>query len=63
VERWVNVSDSEDFVALQTKLTSKTFGCDKIENIDRLDNGDEDAHDILKYLVHDVVAREIMLNL
>jgi hypothetical protein len=63
VERWVNVSDSEDFVALETRLTGKTFGCDKITNIDQLDNGDEDAHDILKYLAHEVVAKEIVLNL
>lgn len=63
IDKWINVSDSEDFVALQTKLTSTTFGCDKIENIDRLDNGNEDAHDILRYLAHDVVAKEIVLNL
>lgn len=63
VDKWVNVSDNEDFVAFQTRLTSTTFGCDKIENIDRLDNGDEDAHDILRYLAHDVVAKEIVLNL
>jgi hypothetical protein len=63
VDKWVNVSDDEDFVAFQTKLTSTTFGCDKIANIDQLDNGDEDAHDILKYLAHDIVAKEIVLNL
>lgn len=63
VDRWLNISDSEDFVALETKLTGETFGCDQIANIDRLDNGDEDAHDILKYLAHDVVAKEIVLNL
>lgn len=63
VDRWVNVSDSEDFVAFQTKLTSTTFGCNKIMNIDQIDNGYEDAHDILKYLAHDVVAQEIVLNL
>jgi len=63
VNKWVNVSDNEDFVALETRLTGETFGCDKITNIDQLDNGDEDAHDILKYLAHDVVAKEIVLNL
>ncbi|MBD1995227.1 hypothetical protein H6G00_01105 [Leptolyngbya sp. FACHB-541] len=63
VDKWVNISDDEDFVAFQTKLTSTTFGCDKIVNIDQLDNGDEDAHDILKYLAHDIVAKEIVLNL
>jgi len=63
VDKWLNISDSEDFVALETKLTGETFGCDKIINIDQLDNGDEDAHDILRYLAHNVVAEEIMLNL
>ncbi|MGD1702232.1 hypothetical protein [Dapis sp. BLCC M229] len=63
VDKWVNVSDSEDFVALQTKLTGETFGCDKIMNFDQLDNGNEDAHDILKYLEHDIVAKEIVLSL
>jgi hypothetical protein len=62
VDKWVNASDSEDFVALEPKLTSTTFGCGQIVNIDQLDNGDEDAHDILKYLAHDVVAKEIVLS-
>ncbi len=63
VDKWVNISDDEDFVAFQTKLTGTTFGCDEITNIDQLDNGDEDAHDIFKYLAHDIVAKEIVLNL
>ncbi len=63
VEKWVNVSDEEDFVALQTELTETTFGCGNIKNISHLDNGNEDAHDILKYLAHDVVAKEIVSNL
>jgi hypothetical protein len=62
VDKWLNISDRDDFVALKTKLTSETFGCDQIANIDHLDNGDEDAHDILKYLSHDVVVKEIVLN-
>jgi hypothetical protein len=63
VDKWVNASDGEDFVALEPRLTSETFGCGQITNIDQLDNGDEDAHDILKYLAHDIVAQEIVLNL
>lgn len=63
VDKWLNISDSEDFVALETKLTGETFGCDRIVNVDQLDNGNEDAHDILKYLAHEVVAKEILLNL
>lgn len=61
VDRWVNASDREDFVALEPKLTRATFGCTKIMNIDDLDNGNENAHDILKYLSHSVVAREVVL--
>ncbi len=63
VDKWVNISDSEDFVAFEARLTGKTFGCDKIINIDQLDNGVEDAHDILKYLAHGVVAKQIVLHL
>ena len=63
IDKWVNISDREDFVALKTKLTGTTFGCDQIENNDQLDNGDEDAHAIINYLAHDVVAKEIVLNL
>ncbi len=63
IEKWLNIADSEDFVALQTKLNGTTFGCDEIENIDNLDNGDEDAHSILKYLAHNAVAEEIISNL
>jgi hypothetical protein len=63
VDKWVNASDSEDFVALEPRLTSTTFGCGQIVNIDHLDNGDEDAHDILKYIAHDVVVKQIVLNL
>jgi hypothetical protein len=63
VDKWVNASDCEDFVAFKPRLTSATFGCDKITNIDQIDNGDEDAHDMLKYLGHSLVAKEIVLNL
>jgi hypothetical protein len=62
VAKWVNVSDREDFVALRPELTGKTFGCDEITNID-VDNGKEDAHDILKYLAHSTVAKEIIPKL
>ncbi len=63
VYKWVNAADCEDFVALEPKLTAATFGCDKIENIVQVNNGDEDAHDILKYLAHDVLAQRIILHL
>jgi len=56
VEKWINVADDEDFVALEPKLDGDTFGCNQIENI-LVDNGDEDAHSIETYLSHEVVAR------
>lgn len=63
VDKWVNLSDKEDFVALTAKLTGKNFGCDEIRNEDNLDNGKNDAHDVLQYLSHKVVAKQIMLNI
>ena len=59
VKRWVNISDKEDFVALRAKLTQDNFGCGNIINYDEVDNGEEDAHDILQYLLHEDVVREI----
>lgn len=59
VDRWVNASDPEDFVALRPKLTQKNFGCGQIENFAELDNGKEDAHDILRYLRQPEVARAV----
>ena len=63
VDTWVNVSDREDFVALEPKLTGATFGCDKVVNIDEVDNGHKDAHDIRKYLAHQVVVQVIVSHL
>ncbi len=59
VKKWVNVSDKEDFVALKTILNGDNFGCDQINNNNQLDNGSEDAHDILKYLSHGFITQEI----
>ena len=59
VAKWVNASDPEDFVALRPSLTKQNFGCGNIENIDDLDNGEEDAHDVLMYLQHQVVSQAI----
>lgn len=63
VKKWYNIADNEDFVALQSKLDKVTFGCDKIENISDLDNGEEDAHSILMYLSHDRVVKNILAHL
>lgn len=59
VKKWINASDPEDFVALESKLNGQTFGCDQVINIDQIDNGNEDAHDIRQYLAHGIVAKEI----
>ena len=63
VRKWVNVSDTEDFVALKPEITATTFGCDQVINIDEIDNGDENAHDILKYLIHGRVVEQIVSSL
>lgn len=63
VRNWLNVSDPEDFVALRPKLTKKTFGCDSIDNIANVDNGYENAHDILKYLSHAEVVKKLIGHL
>ncbi|HTM79763.1 hypothetical protein [Asticcacaulis sp.] len=47
---WINASDPNDFVALKPELTAQNFGCEKIDNIAGLNNGEEDAHSIEKYL-------------
>jgi len=57
--RWLNGSDPEDFVALQTELNAATFGPVEITNISNLDNGHADAHAIEKYLAHPAIALAI----
>ncbi len=59
VKHWLNVSDEEDFVALHPELTVKSFGCDQVHNMADVDNGVEDAHDVLRYLAHPAVFREL----
>lgn len=50
VHRWINLTDPDDFVAIQNELNQSTFGCNVIENVSNLDNGSEDAHSIERYL-------------
>lgn len=59
VTDWMNVSDKEDFVALHPKLDAETFGPAQIDNLATVDNGNEDPHDIRKYLAHTAVAERI----
>ncbi|MES1947140.1 hypothetical protein C84B14_07323 [Salinisphaera sp. C84B14] len=50
VARWVNGSDPEDFVALHSRLGPPKYNGD-IENIADIENGYDDPHDILQYLL------------
>jgi hypothetical protein len=57
VEKWLNVSDERDFVALSSRLDRDTF-IEGIENVSDVDNGD-DPHNISRYLADSTVARRI----
>jgi hypothetical protein len=57
VQRWLNVTDDEDIVALHARLDQSTF-LPGIENIDNIENGD-DPHAIERYLSDRRVARAI----
>ena len=57
VERWLNVTDQEDIVALHARLDQDTF-IPGIENVDDVENGD-DPHAIERYLSDPRVARAI----
>ena len=57
VQRWLNVTDQEDIVALHARLDQDTF-IPGIENVDDVENGDE-PHAIERYLSDPRVARAI----
>jgi len=57
VQRWLNVTDQEDIVALHARLDQDTF-VPGIENLDDIENGD-DPHAIERYLRDPRVARAI----
>lgn len=57
VQRWLNVTDDEDIVALHARLDQATF-VSGIENLDDIENGD-DPHAIERYLSDKRVARAI----
>ncbi|MCZ6642652.1 MAG: hypothetical protein O7F71_13825, partial [Gammaproteobacteria bacterium] len=49
IQRWFNGSDPEEFVALHSAIEPPKYA-DGIENIVDIENGDEDPHDIERYL-------------
>lgn len=57
--KWLNGSDKEDFVALHPELDSASFGPATIDNIVDIENGDEDAHSIDRYLANPRIALAI----
>jgi len=57
VQRWLNVTDQEDIVALHPRLDQDTF-IPGIENVDDVENG-EDPHAIERYLSDPRVSRAI----
>ena len=58
-KRWVNGSDPEDFVALHPALDAHSFGPAKVDNFDTLDNGEEDAHSIERYIAQPPIVLAI----
>ena len=56
---WVNGADQEDFVALDPTLDRDTFGPADIKNIVDIDNGEEDAHSIARYLADPRIGNEV----
>ena len=58
VQRWINYSDPEDFVALRPELTEDNFGTG-IENNADVENGNDDPHAIVGYLSDPRVAEDI----
>ncbi|WP_305988081.1 hypothetical protein [Roseibium sp. MMSF_3544] len=56
VKNWTNGADPEDFVALHPKLDAQTFGPAEITNYSKLNNGQEDAHSVQRYLSQPQIA-------
>lgn len=59
VANWMNLSDPEDFVALKKKLNKNTFWCDNINNIYKINNGNENAHDPVRYFSQPKFIKEL----
>ena len=56
VRRWVNALDKDDAVTIGRSLTQRTFGAD-IENIEKVENGQDDPHSVSMYLRDPEVVR------
>jgi hypothetical protein len=59
VKKWLNALDPDDAVTIGRALKETTFG-PGVENIDDVENGDQDAHDIHMYLRDKRVAASIV---
>jgi hypothetical protein len=59
VSSWLNGLDPDDAVTIGRSLTAATFGSG-VDNIDDIDNGDEDPHDIRMYLRDRRIAEALM---
>jgi hypothetical protein len=57
VQKWLNVSDERDVVALYARLDRDSF-LEGIENISDVHNGDQ-PHDVARYLADTTLARRI----
>ena len=62
VDRWVNVADHRDFVALHPELNERTFGNAQIANLEGIQNGKNNRHSIEGYLNNPIVS-ETLWNL
>ena len=59
IPSWLNGLDQDDAVTIGRSLTEATFGSG-IDNIDDIDNGDDDPHDVRKYLGDRRVAEALV---
>lgn len=62
VKKWLNALDPDDAVTIGRGLKTTTFG-PGVENIDDVENGDQDAHDIHMYLRDSRIAAAIVRSL
>jgi hypothetical protein len=59
IPSWLNGVDQDDAVTIGRCLTEATFGSG-IDNIDDIDNGDDDPHDVRKYLGDHRIAEALV---
>ena len=59
VSSWLNGLDRDDAVTIGRSLKETTFGSG-IENVDDIDNGDENPHDIRMYLRDGRIAEALV---